>query len=200
MKGRADAQLRARSGLHVPTSRTRPRTTRASRFASGSIPAREIGSPPNRRPPAARRTRRTAARARRLVRARRQQRHGHARSLRRRSRQNRPPTVRAACDPCTVEVGRTSTISADAQDPDGDPLTYQWTTPGRNGRAARPPGSRRGRRPGSPVRCRSRSRVDDGRGGTASDGVTIQVVQPRAVHLRRRPLRVRPLHAAARCA
>ena len=43
--------------------------------------------------------------------------------------QNRPPTVRRACDPCTVEVGKTSTVSADAQDPDGDALTYRWSAP-----------------------------------------------------------------------
>src|SRR3954469_17347130 len=43
--------------------------------------------------------------------------------------QNRPPTVRARCEPCTVEVGRTSTVTADAQDPDGDTLTYRWSAP-----------------------------------------------------------------------
>ena len=39
---------------------------------------------------------------------------------------NRPPTVKASCNPCTVPVGQTATVTADAQDPDGDPLTYQW--------------------------------------------------------------------------
>jgi outer membrane protein OmpA-like peptidoglycan-associated protein len=39
---------------------------------------------------------------------------------------NGPPTVTATCDPCTVEVGKTSTVTADARDPDGDALTYQW--------------------------------------------------------------------------
>jgi len=29
---------------------------------------------------------------------------------------NRPPTVVARCEPCTVEVGRTSTVTADASD------------------------------------------------------------------------------------
>src|SRR5205807_7207442 len=42
---------------------------------------------------------------------------------------NRPPTVRAQCDPCTVEVGKSSTLTADARDPDGDVLTYRWTAP-----------------------------------------------------------------------
>ena len=42
---------------------------------------------------------------------------------------NRPPTVTARCEPCTIEVGRTVTVTADAQDPDGDTLTYRWTGP-----------------------------------------------------------------------
>src|SRR4051794_34711653 len=37
---------------------------------------------------------------------------------------NRPPTVRARCEPCTVEIGKTSTVTGDAQDPDGDTLVY----------------------------------------------------------------------------
>ena len=42
--------------------------------------------------------------------------------------------------------------------------------------------------------------VNDGKGGTASDTVTIQVVRPagEGVHVRGRALRLRPLHAAAR--
>src|SRR4029078_7161466 len=43
--------------------------------------------------------------------------------------QNQPPTVHARCEPCTVEIGKTSTVTADAQDPDGDKLTYRWTAP-----------------------------------------------------------------------
>src|SRR5688572_22213825 len=41
---------------------------------------------------------------------------------------NRPPTARATCDPCTVEVGKTSTITAICTDPDNDTLTYRWVT------------------------------------------------------------------------
>jgi outer membrane protein OmpA-like peptidoglycan-associated protein len=92
---------------------------------------------------------------------------------------NRPPTVRASCDPCTVEVGRTATVTADAQDPDGDPLTYQWTT--QAGTLANPTSRQSlwtapmqvGPVPFTVV-------VNDGKGGTARDTVTIQVIQPAA--------------------
>ena len=90
--------------------------------------------------------------------------------------QNRPPTVRARCEPCTVEVGKTSTVTGDAQDPDGDTLTYRWSAP--TGRFANA-GDRQtvwtapmqeGPVPATIV-------VDDGKGGTASDSVTIQVIR-----------------------
>jgi outer membrane protein OmpA-like peptidoglycan-associated protein len=90
---------------------------------------------------------------------------------------NRPPTVRASCDPCTVEVGKTSTVSADAQDPDGDPLTYLWTAPAGS---LTSPTSRQTpwTAPMQVGPVRVTVTVNDGRGGTASDAVTIQVVQP----------------------
>ena len=92
---------------------------------------------------------------------------------------NRAPTVKARCEPCTVQVGRTSTVTADAADPDGDALTYKWSAP--SGTFA-DPADRQGLWTASaqegavPVIVT----VDDGRGGTASDTVTIQVVRPPA--------------------
>jgi outer membrane protein OmpA-like peptidoglycan-associated protein len=90
---------------------------------------------------------------------------------------NRPPTVRAACDPCTVEVGKVSTVSADAQDPDGDPLTYRWTA---NAGSFSNPANRQTAWTApmvvGPVPVTVT--VNDGRGGTASASVTIQVVAP----------------------
>ena len=90
---------------------------------------------------------------------------------------NRPPTVVARCEPCTVEVGRTSTITADASDPDGDTLSYKWSCPA--GTVARPTDRQSPwtapNQPG-PVQCTVA--VSDGKGGTASANVTIQVVRP----------------------
>jgi outer membrane protein OmpA-like peptidoglycan-associated protein len=91
--------------------------------------------------------------------------------------QNRPPTVRAQCDPCTVEIGKSSTVTATGQDPDGDTLTYRWTAP--TGTLANPAERQTlwtaPQQEGSvPVTVT----VNDGKGGTASDTVNIQVVRP----------------------
>jgi len=90
---------------------------------------------------------------------------------------NRPPTVDARCEPCTVEVGKSSTVTADAQDPDGDVLTYRWSAP--SGTFANA-GERQGlwTAPGQEGPVPVTVTVDDGKGGTASDSVTIQVVRP----------------------
>ena len=92
---------------------------------------------------------------------------------------NRPPTVKARCEPCTVEVGRQLTASADAQDPDGDTLTYRWSAP--TGTFANPavrqtPWTAPTQVGAVPLTVT----VDDGRGMTASDTVTVQVIAPAA--------------------
>lgn len=91
---------------------------------------------------------------------------------------NRPPTVRAACDPCTVEVGRVSTVTADAQDPDGDPLTYLWTV---NTGSLTSPANRQTpwTAPNTPGVVPVTVTVNDGKGGTATASVNITVVEPR---------------------
>ncbi len=91
--------------------------------------------------------------------------------------QNRSPTVKARCEPCVVEVGRTSTVTADASDPDGDVLAYKWSAP--TGTFANPAERQTiftcPTTPGSvPVTVT----VNDGKGGTASDTITIQCVAP----------------------
>ncbi len=92
---------------------------------------------------------------------------------------NRPPTVKARCEPCTVEVGRQLTASADAQDPDGDTLTYRWSAP--TGTFANPadrqtPWTAPTQIGAVPLTVT----VDDGKGLTASDTVTVQVIAPAA--------------------
>jgi len=44
---------------------------------------------------------------------------------------NRPPTFNGtvSCDPCILEPGGTSRLSASATDPEGGPVTYRWTAP-----------------------------------------------------------------------
>jgi outer membrane protein OmpA-like peptidoglycan-associated protein len=90
---------------------------------------------------------------------------------------NRPPTVDARCEPCTVEVGRTATVTADASDPDGDTLTYKWSAPAgtiSNPAARQTPWTA----PMQEGPVQFTVTVDDGKGGTASDTVTIQVIRP----------------------
>jgi outer membrane protein OmpA-like peptidoglycan-associated protein len=85
--------------------------------------------------------------------------------------------VRARCEPCTVEVGKVSTVTADASDPDGDTLTYRWsaasgtlTNPGDRQTPWTAPMQE------GPVPITIE--VRDSKGATATDAVTIQVVRP----------------------
>lgn len=91
--------------------------------------------------------------------------------------QNRPPTVQARCEPCTVEVGKTSNLTAVAQDPDGDTLTYRWTVPA--GSLANPADRQTvWTAPMVEGPVQAMVTVDDGKGGTASANTTVQVVKP----------------------
>ena len=87
-------------------------------------------------------------------------------------------TVKAACDPCTVEVGKTSTVSAVATDSIGCSVTYRWTAP--SGTLAQPAerstlwtaSQQTGSVPVTvTVTCPSDNK-------TASDTVNIQVTRP----------------------
>jgi outer membrane protein OmpA-like peptidoglycan-associated protein len=95
---------------------------------------------------------------------------------------NRPPTVRARCEPCTVEIGKVSTVTADAMDPDGDALTYRWSAA--TGRLSNPadrqtPWTAPMVEGPVPVTVT----VTDTKGATATDSVTIQVIKPALVEV-----------------
>jgi outer membrane protein OmpA-like peptidoglycan-associated protein len=90
-------------------------------------------------------------------------------------------SVRAQCDPCTVEVGRTSTVTAVPQSSISCAVTYRWTAP--TGTFANPAArqtvwtapNQEGSVPVTvTVTCPSDNK-------TASDTVTIQVVRPAPV-------------------
>ncbi len=88
---------------------------------------------------------------------------------------NRPPTVQARCEPCTVEAGKTATVTADATDPDGDALTYQWNAA--TGRFQNPADRQTvWTAPQQEGPVQAAVTVSDGKGGTASASVTLQVL------------------------
>jgi len=90
---------------------------------------------------------------------------------------NRPPSVRARCEPCTVEIGKTSTVTADATDPDGDALTYRWSAAA--GTLASPADRQSvWTAPMQEGAVPVTIEVRDSQGATATDAVTIQVVRP----------------------
>jgi peptidoglycan-associated lipoprotein len=87
-------------------------------------------------------------------------------------------TVKAACDPCSVEVGKTSTVTATVQDSLSCAVTYRWTAP--SGTLAQP--AERStiwtapQQEGSvPVTVTVTCPTDN---KTASDTVNIQVTRP----------------------
>ena len=92
-------------------------------------------------------------------------------------RPNRPPTMSCSADHATVTVGDPVEITAEASDPDNDPLTYSWNTSGGRleGTGANvkfhthelPPGS-----------YTITGHVDDGRSGTADCAVNVDVQAP----------------------
>jgi outer membrane protein OmpA-like peptidoglycan-associated protein len=90
---------------------------------------------------------------------------------------NRPPTLTARCDPCRIPVGGTVNIVAQGQDPDGDQLTYIWSTAGGtigNTRAA----STTWRAETAPGTYTLTVVASDGRGGQATQTLTIEVFAP----------------------
>jgi len=89
---------------------------------------------------------------------------------------NRAPTVTVGCNPCAVEPGRTSNLTASATDPDGDPVTLQWSAPQgtfNNPTAPNTTWTAPTQEGNVPVTVTAQ----DSRGGTATGSTTMQVVR-----------------------
>jgi outer membrane protein OmpA-like peptidoglycan-associated protein len=93
---------------------------------------------------------------------------------------NRPPTVRAQCDPCQVEVGRSVTLRTTSQDLDGDTVRSFWTVPLGSIADARAT-TTQWRAETAPGKVVLTVTAEDGRGGKATDSVTIEVVALRVL-------------------
>ena len=87
---------------------------------------------------------------------------------------NRGPSVKAQCDPCRVEVGRTSSIKATSDDPDGDTVQYRWAPAAGTIADTRAP-STVWTAETAPGTYAVTVTAEDGRGGTATDTVNIEV-------------------------
>ena len=89
---------------------------------------------------------------------------------------NGSPSVRASCAPCETGPGGEVRLTARASDPDGDRLTYRWSAPEGSFPEGSGRASARWRAPFRLGRVRIRVRVSDGAGGSATDTVTVEVV------------------------
>jgi len=90
---------------------------------------------------------------------------------------NRPPVISCTTDRSPIMPGERTGITSVASDPDGDPLTYSYTTTGGQivGSGEKVQFDSTGLSPGSySVKCS----VSDGRGGTADASTNVDVEQP----------------------
>jgi len=99
---------------------------------------------------------------------------------------NRPPTVSCEIERTTILPGESVRVRATGSDPDGDPLTYEWSaSAGRvTGTGATATFDSTGMTP--PASANVTVRVSDGRGGTASSDCPVrmnarEVARPEAV-------------------
>jgi outer membrane protein OmpA-like peptidoglycan-associated protein len=92
-------------------------------------------------------------------------------------RPDHPPTLSCSADRTTVSVGDLVQITATANSPDNDPLTYSWTSSGGRirGAAESVQFDTGGLAPGNYTVSGS---VDDGNGGTANCQLAIDVQEP----------------------
>jgi peptidoglycan-associated lipoprotein len=92
---------------------------------------------------------------------------------------NRPPafTTAAQCNPCTVEAGKSTAVTATASDPDNDTVRYRWSAPtgtfANTGEA-----STTWTAPDQEGTVPLTVTAEDSRGARATSTVNVQVVRP----------------------
>jgi peptidoglycan-associated lipoprotein len=92
---------------------------------------------------------------------------------------NRPPvfTTAAQCDPCTVEAGKSTAVTASANDPDNDTVRYRWTAP--TGTFANTgEGKTTWTAPDQEGTVPLTVTAEDSRGARATSTINVQVVRP----------------------
>ncbi len=95
------------------------------------------------------------------------------------TRPNRPPTISCSAERSPIMAGERVAINTNATDPDGDPLTYSYSSTGGQVSGSGPSGSfdSTGLGAGSYT---VNVKVDDGRGGTATCSTNVDVQAPAA--------------------
>ena len=88
---------------------------------------------------------------------------------------NQAPTVSASCNPCRIGPGGEVHLAARTSDPDGDALTYAWSAPAGRFTGPADEAETRWEAPTKIGRFTIRVQVSDGRGGTSSATVSIEV-------------------------
>jgi hypothetical protein len=92
------------------------------------------------------------------------------------ARANHAPQVKARCAPCRIGPGQSLTVAAAASDADGDAVTYAWAAAA--GTLATPTAADSAfTAPAQPGAIPIAVTVRDGRGGIASDTITITVTR-----------------------
>jgi len=86
---------------------------------------------------------------------------------------NRPPSVRLRCEPCRVAAGASASVVADAIDPDGDVVSFRWSAAA--GKVVALGGRIQWTAPSQEGPVPITVEVTDGRGGFATDAITLQV-------------------------
>jgi outer membrane protein OmpA-like peptidoglycan-associated protein len=92
---------------------------------------------------------------------------------------NRAPTVACQVEKSSLIPGETARCRATGSDPDGDPLTYEWSASAGKVTGSGAEGTFDSAGIAGPTTVTLTVKVSDGRGGTASANCTVRVEEPR---------------------